>query len=369
MESSPADGEDDFELAPDLGRSHRTVIIVVAVAVVAVVAALTLGVLLSSSDDDVASPAVCQATQVAQGALPSVVTILAKGSVGSGSGSGSIVATGGYIVTNDHVISTAADSGRLSVLYSDGQASPATIVGRDVTTDLAVIKATDGAEGRPLMPIGSSEDLQVGQPVVALGAPLGLSSTVTGGIVSALGRFVPLPVSADDRAYLVGAIQTDAAINPGNSGGALVDCEGALVGVNTAIKTVPNSSGQAGGGSVGLGFAIPVDFAYPITQQLITTGAANHPTLGVQAQPMPTGSGSSGAPAGLFVVGVDPGGPAASAGLRPGDIITTIDGKPARSPDQLVTVGLGRQPGDTVEISYWRDGSSDTTTVVFPPES
>jgi putative serine protease PepD len=310
----------------------------------------------------------CNATQVADQGLPSVVTISASGAAagsGSGTGSGELIADGGYILTNDHVIAVAADGGRLSVRYSDGQSSKATLVGRDPLTDLAVIKAEDGASGRPIIPIGSSSGLQVGQPVVALGAPLGLSSTVTAGIISALDRHVPVPSSNGGTAHLVDAIQTDAAINPGNSGGALVNCGGELIGVNTAIATVPNANGDAGGGSVGLGFAIPVDLAQPISAELIANGEVAHATLGLQVQQITTSSDAT-APAGLFVLSVTPGSPAAKAGMRAGDVITTVNGATAVSSDQLTVAEIQGKTGHDVDLTYVRDGKE--STVLLTPE-
>ena len=206
------------------------------------------------------------------------------------------------------------------MLYSDGHRSAATIVGRDLYTDLAVLKAEDGAKGLPVIAIGSSSDLHVGQPVVALGAPLGLSSTVTAGIVSALDRSLSLPADQGKTAHIFGAVQTDASINPGNSGGPLVDCHARLVGVNTAIITVPDSSGQASGGSVGLGFAIPVDQAKPLSDELIAHGNVSRPTLGLQAQTIPQDvADKTGVPGGLYVVDVvrrRPGGHRRAAGRR-----------------------------------------------------
>ena len=309
--------------------------------------------------------AICVAADLAKDVLPSVVTIHTRGSEGGGNGSGEIIRTGGYILTNDHVISSAAAGGEVSVVYSDGKSSAATIVGRDPATDLAVIKASDGAEGRPLIAMGSSSSLKVGQPVVALGAPLGLSSTVTSGIVSALDRYVPVPAGNGVTAHLVDAIQTDAAINPGNSGGALVNCAGQLVGVNSAIATVPNAAGHSGGGSVGLGFAIPVDLADPIADQLIATGHANHPTFGLQAQSMPETSSQGGSSTGLFVTEVVPGGPADQAGIRPGDVITEVAGQPALSVALLEKATLTRQAGDTVSVTYTRNGQPTTTEVTL----
>ena len=310
--------------------------------------------------------ATCVAATVAQKVLPSVVTILTRSSEGAqGNGSGEIIRTGGYILTNDHVISSAADGGGVTVVYSDGTSTPATIVGRDPATDLAVIKASDDADGRPLIAIGESGAVRVGQPVVALGAPLGLSSTVTAGIVSALDRYVPVPAGNGVTAHLIDAIQTDAAINPGNSGGALVNCAGDLVGVNSAIATVPNAAGHSGGGSVGLGFAIPVDLAEPLAEQLIANGHANHPSFGLQAQTIPNVSGEGAASSGLFVTAVDPGGPAERAGIRVGDVITMIDGQPAAGVADLEKAALTRQAGDTVPITYTRDGQSTTTDVTL----
>jgi putative serine protease PepD len=309
---------------------------------------------------------VCDATHVADHVLPSVVTITASGAEGSGTGSGEVIRRGGYILTNQHVIAPASrggQDGRMVVHYSDGDESPATLVGEDVATDLAVIKAEDDADGRPIMDVGSSDELSVGRPVVALGAPLGLSNTVTTGVVSALGRYVPVPTGAGGVHHLVDAIQTDAAINPGNSGGPLVDCDGALIGVNSAISTVPNAEGVGGGGSVGLGFAIPVSVAEPIADALITTGHANHPVIGLAAHPV-QGAGDT-SPHGLLVTVVTPHGPAEQAGLRAGDLITEIDGERASSADQLVLATLTRAPGDTLAITIQRDGSSRSLDITL----
>jgi putative serine protease PepD len=310
--------------------------------------------------------AMCAAIPVANQVLPSIVTISARRGSAAGTGSGQIVRSGGYILTNDHVISVAAGTGgAVSVRYSDGHSSDASIVGRDPSTDLAVLKAADGADSYPVIQLGSSGSLQVGQPVIALGAPLGLSSTVTSGIVSALDRYVPVP-GDEVTHHLIGAVQTDAAINPGNSGGALVDCSGRLVGVNAAIATVPDASGTGGGGSVGLGFAIPVDLAKPITDQLISTGKPGHPTTGLQVQEIPPAvAQAAGTPAGLFVAGVDAGGPAVQAGLQAGDIITEVDGQPAVSSEQIVVATLTRQAGDKLKLTYLRAGQSNTTTLTL----
>ena len=269
----------------------------------AVVGGLVGGLLVKATTETSASgdaqASVCPATTIAEQVLPSVVKITASGAVsGGGTGSGEIIRAGGYILTNDHVIAVAANGGKLSVLYQDGRTTEATIVGRDPVTDLAVIKAADEAEGRPLIRIGSSTSLRVGQPVVALGAPLGLYGTVTSGIVSALGRYVPIPRGGGQTAHLVDAIQTDASINPGNSGGALVNCAGDLVGVNSAISTVPNAAGIGGGGSVGIGFAIPVDLARPFADQLIEAGRIRQPVIGMEVQTIPASVAAGASPPG-----------------------------------------------------------------------
>jgi putative serine protease PepD len=309
--------------------------------------------------------AMCAAIPVADKILPSIVTITARRGAQAGTGSGQIMQAGGYILTNDHVISVAAAGGAVSVQYSDGHSSDAVIVGRDPSTDLAVLKASDGAKNYPVIGFGSSAALRIGQPVVALGAPLGLASTVTSGIVSALDRYVPVPGDGVTH-HLIGAIQTDAAINPGNSGGALVDCAGQLVGVNAAIATVPNAAGVSGGGSVGLGFAIPVDLAKPIADQLIQTGKPGHPTTGLQVQEIPPAvAKASGAPAGLFVLAVDAGGPAAKAGMMAGDIITKVGDEPAVSSEQIVVATLTRKAGDTLDVTYLRAGTSVSATLTL----
>jgi putative serine protease PepD len=293
--------------------------------------------------------------------VPSVVTIAATGSGGSGTGSGEVIRSDGYILTNNHVISIAANGGSVEVLFSDGQTVAATITGRDPQTDLAVLKIQTSAKLK-VIATGSSETVQVGQPVVAIGAPLGLSGTVTSGIVSALDRTVEVPGENDRSALLVSAMQTDAAINPGNSGGALVNCAGQLVGVPTAGATVPGS----GGGSVGLGFAIPVDLATSVADEIIATGRVTHAFFGLQTVPVPpSAAAQAGLPEGLFVQVVTPGGPSAQAGLRPNDVITSIDGKPATSNIELQELTLTKKPGDTVSIGYSRAGQSATTTVTL----
>jgi putative serine protease PepD len=300
----------------------------------------------------------CNVPTIADERLPAVVTILVGGRGAGGVGSGEVIRADGYILTNDHVIAPAGGGGEVTIRFADGQSAPARIAGRDPRSDLAVLHIS-GRTGLPTIPIGDSATLRVGQPVVALGSPLGLSSSVTSGIVSALGRTLRLPNEEGIRAFVVDGIQTDAAINPGNSGGALVDCSGALVGVPTAGASVPSPGGGSSAGSIGLGFAIPVNYAKRIAQELISTGSVSHAYLGLEAQPVAQPG------QGLLVVGVLPGGPAAAAGLREGDLIVSVDGEPAVNPDQLAALTLTKRAGEQVELEVERAGSRTSATVTL----
>lgn len=336
---------------------------------VAVVLAGVVGALIANAINSPAgsaptvtgSAAACPVTTVANDVLPSVVTISATGGGGGGGGgigSGEAIRSDGYILTNNHVISVAANGGAVEVLFAGGQSVPARIVGRDPLTDLAVLKVAPSRELR-VISLGSSGSLRVGQPVVALGAPLGLSGTVTAGIVSALDRTVEVPGENDRSALLVSAVQTDAAINPGNSGGPLVNCQGQLVGVATAGATVPSPSGQASSGSIGLGFAIPVDLAKSIANEIIDTGRVKHAFFGLETVPIPPEAATqAGVPKGLYVAAVTPAGPAARAGLAAEDIVTSIEGQPATSNIQLQKLTLTKSPGDVVTVGYQRGGRS-----------
>ncbi len=313
----------------------------------------------SSSSSDV-----CSATTVSNDVLPSVVTISARGSGGAGTGSGEVIRGDGYILTNNHVISIAANGGSVEVLFSDGVSAPATITGRDPLTDLAVIKVDE--QNLPVIPFASSSNLKVGQPVVVLGAPLGLSSTVTSGIVSALDRTIEVPSDDGQNALLVGAIQTDASINPGNSGGSMTNCSGDLIGVPSAGASVPNESGQSSAGSVGIGFAIPSNLAQMVSNEIIETGSASHAYIGLSVAPIPPGvAARAGTSPGLFVVSVAPGGPAQQAGLQQGDVITEINGEAATDANQLFALTLTQRAGETVSITYERDGHSTETKITL----
>jgi putative serine protease PepD len=306
----------------------------------------------------------CDATSIAAKELPSVVTIFAGSGAAGGVGSGEVIRSDGYILTNNHVILPAVAGGALRVAFDDGSVADATITGRDPLTDLAVIRVSGKSNLREIS-LGNSSDLRIGQGVVALGAPLGLSSTVTSGIVSALGRTVHVPGEASQTALLIDAVQTDAAINPGNSGGALVDCSGELIGVPTAGASVPSASGEASGGSIGLGFAIPVNLAVKVADEIIATGKVTHAFIGLQAEPLPASATGENGTQGLGVVAIVAGGPAANAGLRVGDVITSIGGQAATSADQLIAVTLAKRAGQQVEIGYERNGSRATATITL----
>ncbi len=293
---------------------------------------------------------------IAASVLPSVVSIenLQNGQVVS-EGSGFIIREDGYILTNNHVVAGSAD-GTVNVVMSDGTEHTGTVVGATADYDLAVVKIDE--TGLTPLVLGDSDALVVGDDVIAVGSPLGLESTVTTGIVSALHR----PVTAGDAgssAY-IDAIQTDAAINPGNSGGPLINSAGDVVGINSAIATLGGTTSQTG--SVGLGFAIPSNQARRTAEQLIATGEATYPVVGVVLDGRYTGEGvqvmdsASGVPAG---------GPAAQAGIEPGDVITAIDGRPITRGDELVVAIRAKAPGDTVTLTVLRDGSSQDITVTL----
>ncbi|MDQ6771753.1 MAG: trypsin-like peptidase domain-containing protein [Candidatus Dormibacteraeota bacterium] len=301
--------------------------------------------------------AVCNAAQTSATVLPSLVHIAARRGASGGTGSGSVLDTSGHIITNDHVIEV-GDGGSVTVDFSRGRSAvPATIVGRDPLTDVAVIKVGGDAGSLRPIAIGSGASLVVGQPVVALGAPLGLTDTVTTGVVSALDRIVNLG-TASSPSVLVGAIQTDASVNPGNSGGPLVDCGGRQVGVNSAGAS-PGVSSR--GGSVGLNFAIPMGFAMAEAKQLIATGSVTHSSVGLLGVTVTDEiAAATGLPHGVFVEQVVAEGPAASAGIRPGDVVTRVDNQAVRTFEDYLVAILGRKLGDTVQLTYIRGGASQT---------
>ncbi|HEX6485331.1 MAG TPA: trypsin-like peptidase domain-containing protein [Nocardioidaceae bacterium] len=288
---------------------------------------------------------------VANSVLPSVVKINVQGPQGAGSGSGVILTSSGQILTNYHVVQVAQGGGNLSVGFNDGSTAPAKIVGTDPLTDLAIIEA-QGVSGLKPATIGRSGSLDVGQPVVAIGSPFGLQSTVTSGIVSALHRPVSVGGQGNgiDTAYP--AIQTDAAINPGNSGGPLVNMQGQVVGINSSIRTA-SSSIDGEGGSIGLGFAIPIDQTLPIVDQLRAGQTPTHARLGVSVT---DASSNDGLLTGAGIAKVSAGSAAAQAGLQRGDIVVKVDNQPVQDSSSLVATIRGHRPGDTVTLTVLRGG-------------
>jgi S1-C subfamily serine protease len=288
---------------------------------------------------------------VAGRVLPAVVSIEVRSGTTGGTGSGVVVDPRGDIVTNNHVVSLAATDPRatLEAVFASGARAPAQIVGRDPQTDIAVIKVN--VADPVVAQLGRSSDLRVGDGVIAIGSPLGLAGTVTTGIVSSLRRPVRLDAETANVNPVIDAIQTDAAINPGNSGGALVDSTGAVVGINTAIRTLGGSDSSGQGGSIGLGFAIPIDDVKVIAESLIRTGSFAHTDLGVNAK-----SVTDGASDGAQVLNVVQGGPASRAGVLEGDVITRVDERPIASSDELVVAIREHRPGDTVTLGVVRGG-------------
>ncbi len=331
--------------------------------------------------------------QVAAKVVPSVVMLETDLGRQSEEGSGIVLSSDGLILTNNHVVATAANPGhagppregrgprepveppepggpsepggppdndhpggtpKTTVTFSDGRTAEFTVVGADPTTDIAVVRV-QGVSGLTPISLGSSANLRVGQPVMAVGSPLGLEGTVTTGIVSALNRPVSTTGETGNQNTVLDAIQTDAAINPGNSGGALVNMSGQLVGVNSAIATLGGDSADAQSGSIGLGFAIPVDQAKRIADELIKTGTASHASLGIQV------TNDKGTP-GAKVVEVVPNGAAAAAGLPSGVVVTKVDDRPVNSADGLVAAVRSKAPGDKVTLTY-KDPSGDSKSV------
>jgi len=312
-------------------------------------------------------------TAVASAVSPAVVTIQAQGASSGSTGSGVIYDAQGDIVTNYHVISSVLTGGQIQVTLADGRLYAARVVGHDKTTDLAVIRLDNPPEDLTVARFATSSTLQVGAPVMAIGAPLGLSNTVTTGIVSALNR--PVEVSMDEDStsqdqtqassdlVITNAIQIDASINPGNSGGPLFDATGAVVGINSSIKSLATSSdGQAG--SIGLGFAIPSDLVVSVADQLIASGSASHGMLGVTVKAATATVGSD-TYVGAEIQEVTSGSGAAIAGLRVGDVILTVEGQEVTSPKQLVGYVRRYRAGDTVTMTIERDGATQDVSVTI----
>ncbi|MFI5621964.1 S1C family serine protease [Nocardioides sp. NPDC051685] len=299
--------------------------------------------------------------------LPSVVKIEVTSQQGSGSGSGVVLSSDGTILTNNHVVELAANGGTVRVDFNDGTSVPAEVLGTDPLTDTAVIKAK-GVSGLTPITIGKSANLTVGQSVVAIGSPFGLDSTVTTGIVSALDRPVNVGVDQNGAATVYPAVQTDAAINPGNSGGALVDLNGNLVGINASIRSGGGATSEDAG-SIGIGFAIPIDEIYPIVQQLEKGEQATHAQFGISVSDAPAGQNGQTSVTGAQVQEVSSGSTAEKAGLEKGDIITKVDDHVITGSDSLVATVRSYRPSDKVEVTWSRNGEEKTATVTLDSDA
>ncbi|WP_106976988.1 S1C family serine protease, partial [Streptomyces sp. NRRL S-920] len=306
---------------------------------------------------------------IAAAALPGVVTLHVSGDSAQGTGTGFVLDGKGHILTNNHVVEPAGTGGEITVTFSGGQTAKAEVIGRDSGYDLAVVKVSNVRGLKPLT-LGNSENVQVGDPVVAIGAPFDLANTVTSGIISAKER----PITAggekgdgSDISY-VDALQTDAPINPGNSGGPLVDSKARVIGINSAIRSADDGSdsGRGQAGSIGLGFAIPINQGKRVAEELINFGKATHPVIGVTLDTEFTGDGAriadkgrDGGPA------VNANGPGDKAGLKPGDIITEVDGSPVHSSDELIVKVRAHRPKDRLDLTIERADRDREVTLVL----
>ncbi|MGW2541989.1 S1C family serine protease, partial [Kitasatospora sp. NPDC001574] len=358
--------------------------LVAAVALVAGIAGGAVGVVVADRDDKSVSAAADRTSTtvqannsqkneaapgsvagIAQKALPSVVTIKAQGNGESGTGTGFVFDTEGHILTNNHVVAPASSGGKLTVKFADGSSYNASVLGRAEGYDVAVIKLDSPPKGKltPL-PLADSDKVNVGDSTIAIGAPYGLESTVTTGIISAKDRPVASGDETGAQSSYMNALQTDASINPGNSGGPLLDSGGAVIGINSAIQSNASSNGRAG--SIGLGFAIPVNQAKWVAETLIKTGKPVYAKLDVLRNDDYKGDGAQiqtrdiqGTPA------VTPGGAADKAGLKPGDVITKLGGSPIENGPALVSKIWTHKPGETVDVEYTRNGQTLNTKVTL----
>ncbi|MEV1062430.1 trypsin-like peptidase domain-containing protein [Streptomyces sp. NPDC050263] len=306
---------------------------------------------------------------IAARALPSVVTLHVSGSQESGTGTGFVLDSRGYILTNNHVVEPAGGDGEISVVFNGGQTAEAEVVGRDSGYDLAVVRVT-GVKGLQPLRLGNSDNVRVGDPVVAIGAPFDLEGTVTSGIISARERPVVAGGESGDGSDVsyVDALQTDAPINPGNSGGPLLDAQGQVIGINSAIRSADDGtdSGSAQAGSIGLGFAIPINQGKRVAEELINNGKASHPVIGIILDLDYAGDGARvGEADGDGDAPVTPGGPGDRAGIRAGDVVTEVDGQRVHSGEELIVKTRAHRPGDRLELTIQRDGRQRTLTLVL----
>jgi len=306
---------------------------------------------------------------IAAQALPSVVTLHVSGAGAAGTGTGFVLDERGHILTNNHVVEPAGENGEITVTFHSGDTAQATVVGRDSGYDLAVVKVK-GVRGLSPLPLGNSDNVRVGDPVVAIGAPFDLAGTVTSGIISARER----PITAggekgdgSDVSY-VDALQTDAPINPGNSGGPLLDARARVIGINSAIRSAGDGADLDGGqaGSIGLGFAIPINQGKRVAEELINNGKATHPVIGITLDMNYSGDGAR-----VAVKGndggppVSTGGPGEKAGIEPGDVITEVDGTRVHSGEELIVKTRAHRPGDRLKLTLERDGKERTVSLVL----
>ncbi|MFE0449912.1 trypsin-like peptidase domain-containing protein [Streptomyces sp. NPDC058914] len=306
---------------------------------------------------------------IAARALPSVVTLHVSGSEESGTGTGFVLDSLGHILTNNHVVEPAGSDGDITVVFNGGQTARAEIVGGDSGYDLAVVKVT-GVKGLKPLYLGNSDNVQVGDPVVAIGAPFDLEGTVTSGIISAKERPITAGGESGDGSDVsyVDALQTDAPINPGNSGGPLLDTRGRVIGINSAIRSAADGTGSDSGqaGSIGLGFAIPINQGKRVAEELINTGKATHPVIGITLDMDYAGDGARvGTEGGDGGSPVTPGGPGDRAGIRAGDVITEVDGQRIHSGEELIVKTRAHRPGDRLELTIERDGKERTLSLVL----
>ncbi|RNG21667.1 trypsin-like peptidase domain-containing protein [Streptomyces botrytidirepellens] len=304
---------------------------------------------------------------IASSALPGVVTIHVSGSSEEGTGTGFVLDKQGHILTNNHVVAPAGSEGDISVTFNGGQTARAKLVGRDAGYDLAVIRV-EGVSGLSPLPLGNSESVQVGDPVVAIGAPFDLAGTVTSGIISAKERPITAGGEEEDGSDIsyVDALQTDAPINPGNSGGPLVDGKARVIGINSAIRAADDGAELGGqGGSIGLGFAIPINQGKRVAEELINTGKATHPVIGVTLNMEYTGDGARVNSKGAAGPPVTPDGPGDKAGIEAGDVITEVDGVRVHSGQELIVKIRSHRPGDRLRLTLKRDGDERTVELTL----
>ena len=303
------------------------------------------GTTLPQSNADLSARPDGSIAAVAAAVLPTVVQIEERNGSSGGTGSGFVLRSDGYILTNNHVVAGAVGGGTLTVRFQDGTTKDAAIVGRDTSYDLAVVKVD--AKGLAASTLGNSDGVVVGDTAIAIGSPLGLEGTVTSGIISSLNR--PVTAGGSGESSFINAIQTDAAINPGNSGGPLVDAQGKVVGVNSAIASLGQSSSGEQSGSIGLGFAIPINQAKRVAEEIISTGRSSHPVIGVSVDLTYTGPGAQ-------VKSVTPGGPSDQAGIKAGDVIVKVNGRTVADATEMIVAIRSNAPGDTITLTL-QEGS------------